>query len=257
VLVLAVGLVTFLSREGVPLLPEQARKELPAQTAGKNEAARPDAPGAGQVPLASSSQTDDSRQASAEAREMAVAKVRPRSEATSREAEATTAAPGKPRGDVQESTSPGARGSAPARRELAVAAEAPTSGAVTTLADVVSVSTSGAPGAYQFAVTVRSADTGCQQYANWWEVLAEDGRLLYRRVLLHSHVDEQPFTRSGGPVSIGPDKVVWVRAHMHPAGYGGTALRGSVRTGFRPAALAADFGANLAQQAPLPRGCDF
>jgi hypothetical protein len=133
----------------------------------------------------------------------------------------------------------------------------PTSPAATTLADVLSVSTSGAPGAYQFAVTVGSADAGCQLYADWWEVLAEDGRLLYRRVLLHSHVDEQPFTRSGGPVPIGLDTVVWVRAHMHPAGYGGTAMRGSARTGFRPAALPADFSASLAQQAPLPDGCDF
>jgi hypothetical protein len=134
---------------------------------------------------------------------------------------------------------------------------APTPQAATTLADVLSVSTSGPAGAYQLAVTVRSPDTGCQQYADWWEVLSEDGRLLYRRVLLHSHVDEQPFTRSGGPVAIGPDTVVWVRAHMHPAGYGGKAMRGSASAGFRPATLAADFGARLAQQAPLPRGCDF
>lgn len=44
--------------------------------------------------------------------------------------------------------------------------------------------------------------------------MSTDGKLLYRRVLLHSHVDEQPFTRSGGPVPIQTDSVVWVRAHM-------------------------------------------
>ena len=82
-------------------------------------------------------------------------------------------------------------------------------------ADVIGVQVSGAPGAYQFNVTIKSPDTGCQQYADWWEVVSEDGRLLYRRVLLHSHVDEQPFTRSGGPVPIQADTVVWVRAHEH------------------------------------------
>lgn len=141
-------------------------------------------------------------------------------------------------------------------REAATAATRATLGA-TNLADVLSVAASGAPGAYQLSVTVRSPDTGCQQYADWWEVLSEDGRLLYRRVLSHSHVEEQPFTRSGGPVPIGPDTVVWVRAHMHPSGYGGQALRGTVRQGFRPAQLAAGIGAQLAQQPPWPGGCDF
>ena len=71
-----------------------------------------------------------------------------------------------------------------------------------TAADVIDVSTSGQPGAYSFSVTVSSPDTGCEQYADWWEVVTEDGQLLYRRVLLHSHVAEQPFTRSGGPVDV-------------------------------------------------------
>jgi hypothetical protein len=268
VLVLAVGLVTFLSHESVPLTPGAATPELPAETATKREAARPDAPDTGQAPSAGRVETGQSTQAAADARKrsdaVSSAESPPEREiATSKarqagsEAEATVAAPAKPRSDVQESTSPTARAGAPESRELAAAAAAPTSRAVATLADVLSVSTSGGPGAYQFVVTVRSADTGCQQYADWWEVLAENGRLLHRRILLHSHVDEQPFTRSGGPVPIGPDTVVWVRAHMHPAGYGGTAMRGSVSAGFRPVALAADFSANLAQQAPLPGGCDF
>lgn len=128
--------------------------------------------------------------------------------------------------------------------------------AVAALADVAGVTVSGEPGAYRFNVTVRSPDQGCAQYANWWEVVSEDGRLLYRRVLQHSHVNEQPFTREGGPVAIGPDTVVWVRAHQHPQGYGGVAFRGSVRAGFRAAVPPAGFAANLSKVPPLPTGCD-
>lgn len=124
-------------------------------------------------------------------------------------------------------------------------------------ADVIGVQVSGTPGAYQFNVTIRSPDTGCQQYADWWEVVSEDGKLLYRRVLLHSHVDEQPFTRSGGPVPIQADTVVWVRAHMNAAGYGGTAFKGSVNAGFKQTLPDAAFAADLARQAPTPDGCDF
>jgi hypothetical protein len=122
---------------------------------------------------------------------------------------------------------------------------------------VIAVVASGAAGAYQLAVTIRSPDQGCQQYADWWEVVSEDGRLLYRRVLVHSHVDEQPFVRGGGPVPIQPSTVVWVRAHMNPGGYGGVAFKGSVQAGFRATSLTRDFAAGLAKSAPLPDGCAF
>ncbi len=128
---------------------------------------------------------------------------------------------------------------------------------VITFADVTGVTVAGEPGAYRFHVTVRSPNTGCAQYASWWEVVSEDGRLLYRRVLLHSHVDEQPFTRDGGPVTIRPDTVVWVRAHQHPQGYGGVAFKGSVRSGFRAVVPPAGFAAGLSKSQPLPAGCDF
>jgi hypothetical protein len=125
------------------------------------------------------------------------------------------------------------------------------------LAHVVSVTVEGKPGKYKFEVGVSSADTGCGQYADWWEVLDEDGDLLYRRVLGHSHVDEQPFVRRGGPVPVEPDQIVWVRAHMHPTGYGGTAAKGSVKEGFELFELSADFVAHLAARKPLPRSCRF
>lgn len=125
------------------------------------------------------------------------------------------------------------------------------------IADVISVEAIGQVGAYQFFVGIKSADTGCAQYADWWEVVSAEGKLLYRRVLLHSHVDEQPFVRSGGSVPIQPDTVVWVRAHMQPGGYGGVAFKGSVRTGFQKAELSPAFAAGLAQTPPRPEGCDF
>lgn len=135
---------------------------------------------------------------------------------------------------------------------------APTAPAVRSspAADVLSVTVRGGAGAYQFSVEIASPDTGCEQYADWWEVLDSDGALLYRRILTHSHVDEQPFVRSGGPVTIAPDAEVWIRAHLHPAGFGGKALRGSVTGGFTEATLQPEWAAKQAANLPRP-DCAF
>jgi hypothetical protein len=124
-------------------------------------------------------------------------------------------------------------------------------------ADVLSVKTTGNAGAYRFSVEVASPDTGCDQYADWWEVLSEEGDLMYRRVLLHSHVGEQPFVRSGGPVPVEAETVVIVRAHMHPDGYGGRALKGTTTAGFEEADLEEDFALDVEKEPPLPDGCAF
>jgi len=124
-------------------------------------------------------------------------------------------------------------------------------------ADVLDVVSSGDSKTFQFNVTISSPDTGCEQYADWWEVLSEDGQLLYRRVLLHSHVDEQPFVRSGGPVPISKAEVVYVRAHMNKGGYGGKVLKGTVSDGFKPVEIESGFAAEIELQQPLPDGCDF
>ena len=125
------------------------------------------------------------------------------------------------------------------------------------IANVLSVQVTGTSNAYQFNVKISSPDTGCEQYADWWEVLGEDGQLLYRRVLLHSHVDEQPFTRSGGPVPIAANTIVYVRAHMNIGGYGGDILKGTVESGFNSVVLPSDFASDVESQQPLPGGCDF
>jgi hypothetical protein len=124
-------------------------------------------------------------------------------------------------------------------------------------ANALSVQVTGNPGGYQFAVEVASPDTGCEQYADWWEVVSSDGQLLYRRILLHSHVDEQPFTRSGGPVEIAVDEVVYVRAHMNTTGYGGQVLQGTARDGFKPVVVEAGFGSELERIPPQPEDCAF
>lgn len=117
----------------------------------------------------------------------------------------------------------------------------------------------GEPGAYQVAVTVTSADTGCEQYADWWEVLSADGELLYRRILAHSHVDEQPFTRSGGPVAIAPTDLVFIRVHMNNTGYSSQVLQGTVADGLRTTTLLLDpeYSATVEAQPPQPSGCAF
>ena len=133
----------------------------------------------------------------------------------------------------------------------------PSAGGVPEGANVVQVSVSGTPGSYSFSVTVSSPDTGCDQYADWWEVVSPEGRLIYRRVLLHSHVNEQPFTRSGGPVNVQRNETVIVRAHMNPTGYVGFALSGNVADGFSTAEIPAGFAEVVALLEPLPTACAF
>ena len=110
---------------------------------------------------------------------------------------------------------------------------------------------------YRFAVTVESDETGCDRYADWWEVVTPEGELLYRRILAHSHVDEQPFTRSGGPVEIEEDDVVIVRSHVNSDGYSTQAMKGSASEGFSSVVLESGFAANLENADPQPNDCSF
>lgn len=78
------------------------------------------------------------------------------------------------------------------------------------------------PESCTFNVTVQHADTGWKHYANQWDVIAPDGKVLASRVLYHPHVDEQPFTRSLSGVRI-PRNIlqVTVRAQDLVHGWGG------------------------------------
>ena len=75
---------------------------------------------------------------------------------------------------------------------------------------------------YDFAVTVAHGDTGWKHYADRWDILDGDGKILGTRTLHHPHVNEQPFTRNLFGVKI-PDHVreVTVRAGDSVHRYGG------------------------------------
>ena len=71
-----------------------------------------------------------------------------------------------------------------------------------------------------FSVTLKHGDEGWEHYANQWDVMTMDGKLLKSRVLYHPHVDEQPFTRSLSGVKIPPETTeVRIRAKDLKHGY--------------------------------------
>jgi hypothetical protein len=82
-------------------------------------------------------------------------------------------------------------------------------------ATVVAVEmTEQAPQSWQVAVSVLHDDSGWEHYADKWRVLDPQGRVLAERVLLHPHVEEQPFTRSLDSVVI-PETIGVVYIEVH------------------------------------------
>lgn len=75
--------------------------------------------------------------------------------------------------------------------------------------------------AWSFSVTLSHGDTGWDDYADGWRVVAGDGTEYGFRELLHPHVNEQPFTRSLSGVAI-PEGVdeVFVEARTSTDGWG-------------------------------------
>ena len=55
---------------------------------------------------------------------------------------------------------------------------------------------------WDFDVTLKHADAGWDHYANEWQVINADNKILGTRTLYHPHVNEQPFTRSLSGVKI-------------------------------------------------------
>jgi len=55
---------------------------------------------------------------------------------------------------------------------------------------------------WRFAVTLKHKDEGWDHYANEWQIIAPDNKILGTRTLYHPHVNEQPFTRSLDGVKI-------------------------------------------------------
>ena len=79
----------------------------------------------------------------------------------------------------------------------------------------------GAGGTWTISVTLSHGDTGWDDYADGWRVVAADGTVLGTRELLHPHVDEQPFTRSLSGVEI-PEamRTVYIEARTNTDGWG-------------------------------------
>lgn len=89
-------------------------------------------------------------------------------------------------------------------------------------ADVVGVRTTRlGSGVYDFAVTVRSKDTGWDRYADRLEAIGPDGTMIATRTLDHPHDDEQPFTRDISSVQVVGTAKVLFRVHFKPSGFNG------------------------------------
>ena len=68
--------------------------------------------------------------------------------------------------------------------------------------EIVKATATQSGGSWTFSVTLKHGDTGWDHYADMWQVLSPEGELLGERLLLHPHVDEQPFTRTLSGVTI-------------------------------------------------------
>ncbi len=92
-------------------------------------------------------------------------------------------------------------------------------------ADVLEAEIDSSGDTFRVSVTILSADTGWEKYADAWEVRALDGTVLGTRILAHPHVDEQPFTRSLNGVDIpSAVKEVEIAARDSVAGFCGETL---------------------------------
>lgn len=116
---------------------------------------------------------------------------------------------------------------------MAPAATAPAASSAQANADVTYVvAQETSPGTWTFSVTVEHPDTGWEDYADGWDVVLPSGEVVYpnphnafTRLLLHPHVEEQPFTRSASGIVIPADvTTVTVRAHDLVDGWGGATV---------------------------------
>lgn len=87
----------------------------------------------------------------------------------------------------------------------------------------------------RFDVTVQHGDSGWDHFADKWDIISTEGKVLGTRVLAHPHETEQPFTRSLPGVAI-PEHATEVRivAHDSVHGYGGKELTVTLSHGGKP-----------------------
>lgn len=88
-------------------------------------------------------------------------------------------------------------------------------------AQIVDAKAQGSAETFNFDVTISHPEPGWEHYANKWDVLDPMGNVLGERVLVHPHVNEQPFTRSLGSVYIPAGiNYVLIRAYDNVDGSG-------------------------------------
>lgn len=69
-------------------------------------------------------------------------------------------------------------------------------------------------GEYLVNVKLQHQDSGWEHYADEWRLIDAQGNILGSRVLLHPHVEEQPFTRALSNVKLdGSLGNIYVEAH--------------------------------------------
>ncbi|MGD8998938.1 MAG: hypothetical protein PVF75_00865 [Granulosicoccaceae bacterium] len=97
--------------------------------------------------------------------------------------------------------------------------------------EIVKVQLKASGNSWRANVTLRHADTGWEHYADAWQVVDENGRLLGKRVLYHPHVNEQPFTRSLSNIDI-PEgtNIVYIEAHDKVHGWSKQRVRVDLNT---------------------------
>ncbi len=78
---------------------------------------------------------------------------------------------------------------------------------------------------WRVSVTLKHPDSGWDHYADAWQVVDANGKVLGERVLAHPHENEQPFTRSLGGVKIpAGTESVWIRAKCSRDGWVGESV---------------------------------
>lgn len=75
---------------------------------------------------------------------------------------------------------------------------------------------------WRVSVTLWHADTGWDDYADAWRIVTESGEVVGERILVHPHVNEQPFTRSLGGLMLDPGQSHYIEARSLGEPYGQT-----------------------------------
>jgi hypothetical protein len=75
-------------------------------------------------------------------------------------------------------------------------------------------------GEYLVNVKLQHQDNGWEHYADEWRLVDAQGNILGSRVLLHPHVEEQPFTRALSNVKLDDSLgTIYVEAHDKEHGW--------------------------------------